>query len=352
MVLKHRRRHTGETSRVALSPVTDEAGALTHLIGVQEARTLRPPAVAAMNHDPLTGLPNRVVLQDRVGQALARLRRRGGTVAVLFLDVDGFKQINDRYGHDAGDDFLREVPARLRSALRTDDTVARLGGDEFVILLEDCGGEPGAVRVAERVLQAFEPPFTLGDERLALRVSVGIAVDRHADERAEELLTHADVAMYRAKHSGGDGLALFDSTLRERANERVGLARDLRAAIGTDQLSLHYQPIVDLGSQRVTSVEALVRWEHPVRGQIPPDEFVRLAEDTGIIVELGRWVLERACTEFAAALDQEGDKRIELAVNLSPRQLADLGLPCCCARSWSAPAWAAAAWRWRSPRPR
>ena len=280
-----------------------------------------------MNHDPLTGLPNRVVLLDRVSQAIARLRRRGGTIGVLFLDVDGFKQINDRYGHDAGDDFLREVPARLRSALRTDDTVARLGGDEFVILLEDCGGEPGAVRVAERVLQAFEPPFTLGDERLALRVSVGIAVADTSDESPEEMLNNADVAMYRAKHQGGDGLALFDSSLRERANERVGLARDLRAAIGTDQLSLHYQPIVDLGSQRVTSVEALVRWEHPVRGQIKPDEFVRLAEETGIIVELGRWVLDRACTEFAAALDQEGDKRIELAVNLSPRQLADLGLP-------------------------
>ena len=177
------------------------------------------------------------------------------------------------------------------------------------------------------MLQAFETPFTLGDETLALRVSVGIAVTEAHDERADDLLTHADVAMYRAKQSGGDGLAMFDSTLRARANERVSLARDLRAAIGTDQLSLHYQPIVDLSSQRVTSVEALVRWEHPVRGQVPPDEFVRLAEDTGVIVELGRWVLERACTEFAAALDEAGDKRIELAVNLSPRQLADLGLP-------------------------
>ena len=189
-------------------------------------------------------------------------------MGVLFLDVDGFKQINDRYGHGAGDEFLREVPERLRSALRADDTVARLGGDEFVILLEDCGGEVGALQVAERVLQAFEKPFTLGEETLALRVSMGIAVTETADESADQMLTNADVAMYRAKHAGGDGLALFDTTLRARANERLGLARDLRAAIGTDQLSLHYQPIVDLGTKRVTSVEALVRWDHPVRGQV------------------------------------------------------------------------------------
>ncbi|HEX5908840.1 MAG TPA: EAL domain-containing protein, partial [Thermoleophilaceae bacterium] len=328
--LKHRRRRHGGTSRLSLSPVTDAEGVLTHLIGVHEGAGTAAdtqPAPAVMNHDALTGLPNRVVLRDRLGQALGRLRRREGTVGVLFLDVDGFKQINDRYGHGAGDEFLREVPERLRSALRADDTVARLGGDEFVILLEDCGGEVGALQVAERVLQAFEKPFSLGDETLALRVSMGIAVTETSDESADQMLTNADVAMYRAKHAGGDGLAVYDTTLRARANERLGLARDLRAAIGTDQLSLHYQPIVDLGTERVISVEALVRWDHPVRGRVAPDEFVRLAEETGIIVELGRWVLERACTEFAAALDEAGDRRIELAVNLSPRQLADLGLP-------------------------
>ncbi len=327
--LKHRRRREGGSSHISFSPVFDCDGVLTHLIGVHEGAGTEddPLTAAAMNHDALTGLPNRVVLEDRLGQALGRLRRRCGSVGVLFVDVDGFKQVNDRYGHQAGDDFLRELPTRLNSALRADDTIARLGGDEFVIMLEDCGGETGAVQVAERVLQAFEAPFTLGDETLALRVSVGIAVADSSDETAEEVLTNADVAMYRAKNAGGDGHAVFDSTLRARANERVGLARDLRAAIGTDQLSLHYQPIVDLGSQRVTSVEALLRWEHPVRGHIPPDEFVRLAEQTGIIVELGRWVLDRACTEFAAALNQAGDKQIELAVNLSPRQLADLGLP-------------------------
>ncbi|HYI36185.1 MAG TPA: EAL domain-containing protein [Thermoleophilaceae bacterium] len=327
--LKHRRRRHG-TSRISFSPVTDADGELTHLIGVHESIAADTDGTAhphVPNHDSLTGLPNRVVLLDRLGQAVGRLRRRGGTVGLLFLDVDGFKQINDRYGHGAGDDFLREVPRRLRSALRTDDTVARLGGDEFVILLEDSGAEAGTIQVAERVLHAFEAPFVLGEEQLALRVSVGIAVADSADESPERLVANADVAMYRAKHAGGDGMALYDSSLRERANERIGLAHDLRAAIGTDQLSLHYQPIVDLGSQRVTAVEALVRWEHPIRGQVAPDEFVRLAEETGIIVELGRWVLDRACTEFAAALDEAGDKRVELAVNLSPRQLADVGLP-------------------------
>ena len=221
-----------------------------------------------------------------------------------------------------------------------------------MILLEDCGGEAGAVRVAERVLQAFERPFTLGEETLALRVSVGIAVTEAHDESADDLLAHADVAMYRAKQTGGDGLAVFDSTLRARANERVSLARDLRAAIGTDQLSLHYQPIVDLASQRVTSVEALVRWQHPVRGQVAPDEFVRLAEDTGVIVELGRWVLERACTEFAAALDEAGRQadRAGREPVTAPAGGPRPARPAARA-SWPAPGSAAAAWRWRSPRP-
>ncbi len=329
VVLQHRRRGgLGGSSTVSFSPVLDDRGALTHLIGVQvppaKAGT-DPPSVG--HHDPLTGLPNRVVLMDRISQALARLRRREGTVSVMFVDFDGFKAVNDRYGHEAGDAFLREVPRRLRGALRADDTVARLGGDEFVLLCENVGGEVGAVRVAERVLQAFEEPFHLADERLAIRLSIGIAIAETSNESADELVADADAAMYRAKDKGGDGLEVYDCELRERVNERVGLARDLRDAIGTDQLSLHYQPIVDLGTQQVTSVEALLRWEHPTRGPIPPDEFVRLAEDTGIIVPLGRWVLDRACTEFSEALREAGDRRIELAVNLSPRQLADVGLP-------------------------
>ena len=217
--LKHRRRRHGGSSHISFSPVFDCDGVLTHLIGVHEGAGNEDDALAAvaMNHDALTGLPNRVVLEDRLGQALGRLRRRCGSVGVLFVDVDGFKQVNDRYGHQAGDDFLRELPTRLNSALRADDTVARLGGDEFVIMLEDCGGEAGAVQVAERVLQAFEAPFTLGDETLALRVSVGIARGRlvRRDRRAG-CCANADVAMYRAKNAGGDGHAVFDSDAARR----------------------------------------------------------------------------------------------------------------------------------------
>ncbi|MGI8845079.1 MAG: EAL domain-containing protein, partial [Thermoleophilaceae bacterium] len=330
VTLQHRHGGRGSSSRVFFSAVCDSAGTLTHLIGVQEAieaGASRLDAWAVANHDPLTGLPNRAVLIDRVGQALRRLARRGGTVGLMFLDFDGFKQVNDRFGHEAGDAFLCDVPARLATALRTEDTVVRLGGDEFVVLCQDLGGERGAAAVAERVLQAFEPPFVLGDERVCVRASVGVALANSSEETPDELLANADMAMYRAKQQGGDGFEIFDCSLRERANERVGLARDLRAAIGTDALTLHYQPIVDLGTQRVVSVEALLRWNHPERGEVGPDEFVPLAEDTGIIVELGRWVLDRACTEFSEALRDVGDRRIELAVNLSPRQLADAGLP-------------------------
>jgi len=329
VTLQHRGH--GRSSRVSFSPVRDTAGALTHLIGVQEPiEEVGPSPLEAWtvaNHDPLTGLPNRAVLMDRISQALCRLARNGGTVGLMFLDFDGFKAINDRFGHTAGDAFLREVPTRLATAVRTEDTIARLGGDEFVLLCQDLGGEGGAAAVAGRVLQAFEPPFAFGEERVSVRVSVGIALANSSEETPGDLLANADLAMYRAKRGGGDGFEIFDCSLRERVNERVGLARDLRAAIGTDALTLHYQPIVDLGTQRVVSVEALLRWNHPERGPIGPDEFVPLAEDTGIIVELGRWVLHRACTEFSEALLEAGDRQIELAVNLSPRQLADAGLP-------------------------
>jgi diguanylate cyclase (GGDEF)-like protein len=278
-------------------------------------------------HDPLTGLPDRTLLLDRIGQALGRLRRREATVSLMVIDFDDFKAVNTRLGHESGDAFLRDVPLRLRSAIRADDTVARLGGDDFVLLCEDVGGEAGSVGVVERVLQAFEEPLAMGDDPLAVRLSIGIAIAESSNETAEAPLSNATVAMYRAKIKGGDGFEVYDSELRERVNERVGLARDLRDAIGTDQLSLHYQPIVDLGTQRVISMEALLRWNHPERGRVAPDQFVLLAEETGIIVPLGRWVLDRACTEFAQALGDAGDRRIELAVNLSPRQLADTGLP-------------------------
>ena len=286
----------------------DADGVLTHLVGVQDTGASSEPD-PVLNHDPLTGLPNRVVLHDRLGQALGRLRRRGGTVAVLFLDFDGFKQSTTGSATRPATTSCARLAARLRAALRTDDTVARLGGDEFVLLCEDGGGEAGAVRVAERVLQAFEAPFTLGDERLALRLSVGIALADSSDESATSCWPTPTWPCTAPSSEGGDGFALYDSSCASARTSVSGLARDLRAAIGTDQLSLHYQPIVDLGSQRVVSLEALVRWEHPVRGAVAPDEFVRLAEETGTIVELGRWVLERACTEFAAALDDTGGRQ-------------------------------------------
>ena len=230
ITLQHRRHAShGSPSLVSFSPVRDAAGDLTHLIGVQASIAEEGPSRLAAwtiaNHDPLTGLPNRTVLMDRIGQALARLSRRAGTVGLMFLDFDGFNHINDCFGHDSGDAFLRDVPIRLAGALRTEDTVARLGGDEFVVLCQDLGGEAGAAAVAERVLQAFEEPFVLGDEQLSVRLSVGIALAVGAEETPEGLLANADLAMYRAKQDGGDGFEISTAACASASAWRATCAR-------------------------------------------------------------------------------------------------------------------------------
>jgi diguanylate cyclase (GGDEF)-like protein len=316
---------------LVLSPVRDPSGATTHVIGVQDeaaqVRAAHREAQRLADQDPLTGLANRSALMERLRQAVARRDRHGGTIALLFLDLDYFKQVNDVFGHDAGDSLLQQVPERLRAAVRAEDTVARLGGDEFVLLCEDVEGEAAAAVIGQRVMEAFGEPFRVRDETFSGSVSVGIVLADSPGHTADTLLANADAAMYRAKQAGGGCFELFDSELRARVEGRVALARDLRHALNTDQLSVHYQPIVDMGSQRIVAVEALARWDHPERGSVPPAEFIPIAEETGVIVELGRWVLERACQEMTEALATPEGARVQLAVNLSPRQLADSGLP-------------------------
>jgi diguanylate cyclase (GGDEF)-like protein len=246
-------------------------------------------------HDALTGLPNRALFEDRLRRALAATGR-GGSIGVLFVDLDDFKTVNDSLGHAAGDELLQLVAGRIDELLRPGDTVARLGGDEFAVLLEQLGAPEEAERVAERLLDALRAPATLAGRRLAVRASVGIATSAPGAAPGE-LLRDADAAMYEAKARGEGGWARFDPALHAQALSRLELSAELPAAIERGELELHYQPIVGLAGEPAGGVEALVRWRHPSRGLLGPGEFIALAERTGAIVPLGRWVLEQACRD-------------------------------------------------------
>ncbi len=272
-------------------------------------------------HDALTGLPNRALLVDRAAQMLARARRQQSHVAALFIDVDGFKRVNDTYGHAAGDELLRVVAARLSSVIRASDTVGRLGGDEFVALIDgdEANGVPPQL-VAERVLELLRQPFpltTANGVAVSISASIGIALGQTCN--ADELLRDADVALYRAKEAGKDRYVLFQESMQLQAAERRALETDLAQALAHDRLFLLYQPTFDLRTQLVTGVEALLRWQHPTRGIVPPDAFIPIAEDNGLIVPIGAWVLRTAC-EQAATWSAAGHD-IQMSVNVSARQL-------------------------------
>ena len=279
-------------------------------------------------HDPLTGLPNRVLFADRLGHALARLRRHDGAVGVLFLDLDHFKLVNDSLGHHAGDDLLVGVAPRLRQIVRPTDTVARFGGDEFGILLEDIESERDAAEVAERVAAAFARPFVIGGSEHFVSASVGIAIANSASGAPEELIRDADAAMYRAKERGRARYELFDEVMRARAVGRLRVENELRRALERDELCLHYQPVVSLRDGAITGFEALLRWEHPDRGLVGPLEFIWVAEEVGLIDQIGRWVLQEACQEAVKwqALRPDGPP-MGIPVNLSARQVAQRDLP-------------------------
>jgi diguanylate cyclase (GGDEF)-like protein/PAS domain S-box-containing protein len=280
-------------------------------------------------HDPLTSLPNRSLFMDRLGQALRRLDRRDRVLAVLFVDLDRFKAINDRFGHAAGDETLLAVGGRLREVLRPHDTVARLGGDEFVVLCEDLEDDRAAVRVAERVLAALDSPIGGRDRQLTCSASIGIALTRRSDTTPDALLRDADMAMYRAKETGRNRIEVFDNSARIRSQARVQTAEELRLAVDSGQLRVVYQPIVHLGQATPAGVEALVRWQHPRRGLLTPAEFIQVAEDTGLVVPLGAWVLRQACRDLIEILDQGtvgASPELVMSVNLSARQLNTPGL--------------------------
>jgi diguanylate cyclase (GGDEF)-like protein len=271
-------------------------------------------------HDGLTGLPNRTLILDRVEQMLVRSHRTQTPVAALFVDLDNFKSINDTLGHSAGDELLEAVAARLDGVVRGADALGRLGGDEFVVISEEPSTTAGPELIAERLLDALKHPFKLGAEnesRVTVTASIGIAAGERIS--AEELLRNADIAMYRAKWDGKSRYVVFENGMQATIQSRMELEMDLREALAKDEFFLAYQPTIDLSDMRPTGVEALIRWRHPVRGVVQPDDFVPLLEETGLITEIGTWVLHEACRQ--GAVWREAGYPIDMAVNVSGRQL-------------------------------
>jgi diguanylate cyclase (GGDEF)-like protein len=273
-------------------------------------------------HDELTSLPNRLMLNQRLDQALSRHRRAGSQLAILFLDLDRFKVINDSLGHGTGDVLLRQVSDRLLTQSRPDDVVARMGGDEFVVLVENYDDLEDVSRHAQRLVEQLSAPYVLGGNDCHVTVSIGISLFPADGADAQSLLKAADVAMYRAKDTGRDGYQFYTAAMNVHTVERLELESDLRHALERNEFLLHYQPKVEVESGLITGIEALLRWNHPRRGLISPIDFIPLAEETGLIVSIGEWVLATACARTKAWQDQ-GLLKLDLAVNLSARQFAD-----------------------------
>jgi diguanylate cyclase (GGDEF)-like protein len=276
-------------------------------------------------HDHLTGLPNRAFFVERVRLAVERAKRDPDECfGLIFVDLDNFKGINDRFGHVAGDELLLEISRRLTGCLRSVDMLARLGGDEFALLLENIREPSDAARVAERLQASLQAPIVVGEEEAVISASIGVAVRSERDESPPQMMRNADLALYRAKEQGRSRFQLFDPRMHAQAVQRLRLEADLRGAIERKQFQVHYQPVMSLETGRVAAVEALVRWEHPERGLVAPADFIPVAEETGMIGEIGRWVLEQACRQCQAWRRDHGDDAPQSVwVNLSVRQFAE-----------------------------
>ncbi|PLX84014.1 MAG: hypothetical protein C0617_09310 [Desulfuromonas sp.] len=331
--------HVGDGERrifeLSASPLWNEDGTLKGIIEASREITDRLQVEEKLSenekrleylayHDPLTDLPNRLLFQDRLGQAMAKARRSTNQVALLFLDLDRFKNINDSLGHEIGDRLLQQVARRLQECVRETDTVARLGGDEFLVVLEEFEGLCPVAAVARRILRSLEQDIPVGNYQLYVTTSIGISLFPDHGQDVESLMKCADVAMYQAKDQGRDNFKFYSPDMNARSQELLLLEGDLRRALEQEQFELYYQPQVDLETGRIVGMEALLRWHHPERGMVSPADFIPLAEETGLIVPIGQWVLQRACTQNRA-WQKGGNPPLRMAVNISGRQFKKPG---------------------------
>jgi diguanylate cyclase (GGDEF)-like protein/PAS domain S-box-containing protein len=300
---------------------SDVCGLVITTRNINERKILESKLIHQAFHDSLTGLANRVLFRDRVEHALLRAKRQKVPIAVLFLDLDNFKNINDTLGHAVGDELLTEIAESLEKSVREIDTVARLGGDEFAILLEDSAQPEDSIAVANRILQKIQRVFKLQNKDVTVGISIGIALSNEAEENVDELLRNADVAMYIAKERGKGQYAMFETELHNILLAQIELEADLRKAVENNDFILLYQPIVSLETNEIRGIEALIRWQHPTRGIISPLDFIPLAETTGLIIPIGKWVLENACQQLAKLSENDGD--FSVTVNVSGKQLQD-----------------------------
>jgi len=326
------RRKNGEVypNWLSITAVKEADGTLSHFVAIHTDMTEKKAVEERINalafYDPLTDLPNRRLLMDRLQQALAVSARTGKAGALFFVDLDHFKTFNDSLGHDKGDKLLREIARRLSACVGAGDTVARFGGDEFVIVLEELGGAPAeaaahAEKIGEQILSAVSQPYIDGGREYRKTASIGIALFSNQSRSVDDLMKQADIAMYEAKSGGRGTMRFFDPELQVTINDRALMEEDLRQGIAGGQLSLHYQPQVEGG--RIIGAEVLIRWRHPQRGTISPTEFIPLAEETGLILSLGYWVLETACAQIAAWAKRAETAHLSLAVNVSARQIRE-----------------------------
>lgn len=305
-----------------VSPITDVKGAISHFVAVKEDITVRRSyeerLLRQANFDELTGLPNRVLMMDRLEQAIALAHRRDAETAVLFVDLDRFKDVNDSKGHAVGDVLLKDAAMRLGGCIRDGDTVARMGGDEFLLILPGIAASTDAQRVAERVIDAFSRPFMIGGQDHFVTASMGVTFYPGDGEDGRVLLRNADMAMYQAKEKGGNRYSFFTEEINRKMQERVSIEANLRGAVARGEMCLHYQPIIDLKTGDPVAAEALIRWKSPQGVLLMPNQFITIAEDMGLIPHIGDWVLEAACSEMCGYLNG-GLRRV--AINVSPRQL-------------------------------